>query len=162
MPSIEARVLFEAMIATAAAPDPHMLPALRRLRALGTYVLGALSNTVPLPLGSPLAGVALSDPELRALFDVVVASHEVGVRKPERKAYELALERLDAWARKERDGEGIEAGEVLFLDDIGVNCKVAKDVGMRTIKVILQRAQEAVRDMERELGLDLGLQKGKL
>lgn len=58
------------------------------------------------------------------LFDVVVESSVVGVRKPEVRFYEIALERL-----------GIESTEAVFLDDLGVNLKPARAMGMTTIKV---------------------------
>lgn len=59
------------------------------------------------------------------LFDVVVEFRQVGVRKPEPEFYEIALERL-----------GVEAGEAVFLDDLGVNLKPAWAMGMSTIKVV--------------------------
>ena len=49
------------------------------------------------------------------LFDVVVESSRVGVRKPEVRFYEIALEQL-----------GIEASEAVFLDDLGINLKPAR------------------------------------
>ena len=150
------------MIATAATPDLYMLPALRRLRTYGAFVLGALSNTVPIPAGHPLSHVGSGNAQLRGLFDVFVASAEVGMRKPERAIYELAVRRLDEWDRVTGRGKGIRAEEVLFLDDIGANCKTAKEVGMKTIKVRLGRTREAVKEMEGVLGIDLGLEKGKL
>jgi putative hydrolase of the HAD superfamily len=62
--------------------------------------------------------------QLLDLFDVIVESSQVGVRKPERRFYELALEQL-----------GVEAAEAVFLDDLGVNLKPAREMGMTTIKV---------------------------
>jgi putative hydrolase of the HAD superfamily len=59
------------------------------------------------------------------LFDVVVESSQIGARKPERRFYEVTLERL-----------GIEAPEAVFLDDLGVNLKPAREMGMTTIKVV--------------------------
>lgn len=60
------------------------------------------------------------------------------MRKPERGIYELALKRL-----------GVEKPEeVVFLDDIGLNLKAAKDVGLRTIRVGLEETWRAVRDLE--------------
>jgi putative hydrolase of the HAD superfamily len=49
----------------------------------------------------------------------------VGVRKPERRFYEIACERLD-----------VEPSECVFLDDLGINLKPAKAMGMQTIKVV--------------------------
>jgi len=58
------------------------------------------------------------------LFDVVIESSKVGVRKPDPKFYELACEALS-----------IEPHEAVFLDDLGINLKPAKLMGMKTIKV---------------------------
>ena len=60
-----------------------------------------------------------------ALFDEVVESSKIGVRKPEPRFYEIALQRL-----------GIQAEEAVFLDDLGINLKPARAMGMATIKVI--------------------------
>jgi putative hydrolase of the HAD superfamily len=58
------------------------------------------------------------------LFDVVVESSRVGVRKPDPLFYEIACESL-----------GIAPPEAVFLDDLGVNLKPARAMGMVTIKV---------------------------
>lgn len=55
-------------------------------------------------------------------FEVFLRSHEVGMRKPEKKMYKLALEKLEC-----------DASEVIFIDDIGKNLKSAREMGMRTI-----------------------------
>lgn len=62
--------------------------------------------------------------QIVSLFDVVVESSVVGVRKPDPVFYELACERL-----------GIEPSQAVFLDDLGVNLKPARAMGMTTIKV---------------------------
>ena len=59
------------------------------------------------------------------LFDYIIESREVGVRKPEDKFYEIALTRT-----------GCNPAEVIFLDDLGINLKPAKALGMTTIKVV--------------------------
>jgi putative hydrolase of the HAD superfamily len=58
------------------------------------------------------------------LFDVVVESRVVGVRKPEPRFYELACEMV-----------GVAPNEVVYLDDLGINLKPARAMGMTTIKV---------------------------
>jgi putative hydrolase of the HAD superfamily len=66
-------------------------------------------------------------PEVQAvfdLFDVVVESRVVGVRKPEPRFYELACEMM-----------GVAPDEVVYLDDLGINLKPARAMGMTTIKV---------------------------
>ncbi len=62
--------------------------------------------------------------ELLDLFDPIVESSKVGVRKPDLRFYEMACE----LAR-------VEPTEVVFLDDLGVNLKPARALGMTTIKV---------------------------
>ncbi|MCU0268650.1 MAG: HAD-IA family hydrolase [Acidimicrobiales bacterium] len=62
--------------------------------------------------------------DVLGLFDVVIESSKVGVRKPDPRFYELACAEL-----------GIEPAEAVFLDDLGVNLKPARALGMTTIKV---------------------------
>jgi len=58
------------------------------------------------------------------LFDAVIESSRVGVRKPDPVFYEIACDSL-----------GIAPHEAVFLDDLGVNLKPARAMGMVTIKV---------------------------
>ena len=58
----------------------------------------------------------------------------------------------------------MRGGDVLFLDDIGENCRMAREVGMRTIKVQLGRTEEAVRELGKEIDVDFeaaGVLKGR-
>jgi putative hydrolase of the HAD superfamily len=73
------------------------------------------------------------------LFDVIVESSQIGIRKPEPEFYRIACEQL-----------GIEPGEAVMLDDLGVNLKPAREMGMTTIKVV--DADEALRELEAILG----------
>lgn len=57
------------------------------------------------------------------IFETVVDSAFVGMRKPDHAIYELTLERLD----------GIAAEECLFIDDTEVNCDAARELGMRAV-----------------------------
>ncbi len=59
-----------------------------------------------------------------ALFDEVIESSKVGVRKPETAFFEIACEKLS-----------IAPHEAVFLDDLGANLKPARAMGMHTIKV---------------------------
>ena len=72
-------------------------------------------------------GDVSTPPEVEAifdLFDVVVESRVVGVRKPEPRFYLLACEAV-----------GVDPKEVVYLDDLGINLKPARAMGMHTIKV---------------------------
>ncbi len=77
------------------------------------------------------------------LFDVVVESSRIGVRKPDPRFYEVACEQL-----------GIEPDEAVFLDDLGVNLKPARALGMTTIKVT--DPQVAIAELEAVVGFPLG------
>ena len=63
-------------------------------------------------------------PEIDELFEVVVDSAFVGMRKPEPEIYELTLERL---------GDGLRPADCLFIDDVEVNCDAARALGMRAV-----------------------------
>jgi putative hydrolase of the HAD superfamily len=76
------------------------------------------------------------------LFDVVVESSAIGYRKPERRFYEIALERL-----------GVQAHQAVLLDDLGINLKPAREMGMATIKVV--EAEAAIDQLESLLGVAL-------
>ena len=76
------------------------------------------------------------------LFDVVVESSVVGVRKPEPEFYEIACRLL-----------AVEPADCVFLDDLGVNLKPARAMGMTTIKV--EAPNVALAELERVLGLVL-------
>jgi FMN phosphatase YigB (HAD superfamily) len=165
LPQIDGEWLFHDMMAAARAPDPWMYPALKALKASGQYIVAALSNTVIFPPGHEYSqkDFFLDDP-LRSLFDVFVSSAHVGLRKPDPRIYQLALERVDEFAKanagSERGralgwSEGVSAGEIVFLDDIGENLKAAKVAGFRTIRVPLGRAYEAVEELEKATGLKL-------
>ncbi len=74
------------------------------------------------------------------LFDVVLESRVLGVRKPDPRFYELACRALD-----------VTPEESVFLDDLGVNLKPARALGMHTIKVTDPDA--ALVELGRVLGL---------
>jgi putative hydrolase of the HAD superfamily len=80
--------------------------------------------------------------EVMALFHVVVESSKVGVRKPDPRFYEMACELLD-----------VKPEACVFLDDLGINLKPAKALGMTTIKVLY--AAQAIADLEAIVGFPL-------
>ncbi|CAM1501049.1 Fc.00g102110.m01.CDS01 [Cosmosporella sp. VM-42] len=164
LPAIDAKWLFDEMMTASNYPDPWMHPALKNLKASGKYILAALSNTVIFPPGHKLHMENYFDEPTRRLFDVFISSAHVGIRKPDPKMYQFALERVDKYSkdfasRSRNRGLGWENGvkpeEILFLDDIGENLKEARKQGFGTIKVNLGRAFEAVDELERVTGLKL-------
>lgn len=102
---------------------PAMVDAVRRCRE--QFVTGLLTNNiVSMDAEAMAASGGGGFAEVLGLFDVVVESSRVGVRKPERRFYEIACELA-----------AVEPDEVVFLDDLGVNLKPARAMGMTTIKV---------------------------
>ena len=95
-------------------PDAAMIEGVRAIRRRGVR-MGLLSNSV----GSE----AVYDRALMGdLFDGVVISSEVGLRKPDPAIYELAAERT-----------GLAPADCVYVDDIGGNLKPARALGMATV-----------------------------
>lgn len=106
---------------------PAMVEALRRVKAAG-YRTACLTNNVVSdePRASDLRDERREQvASVMALFDEVVESSKVGVRKPEPRFYEIACGLL-----------GVTPDQCVFLDDLGINLKPAAAMGMRTIKVV--------------------------
>ena len=76
-------------------------------------------------------------PELDEIFEVVVDSAFVGMRKPDPEIYRLTLERL---------GGGIEPADCVFVDDVDVNCEAAEALGMRAVHFL--EADQAIAAVE--------------
>ena len=82
-------------------------------------------------------------PDVQAVMDrfgFVLESSKAGVRKPEPAFYEMACTRAQ-----------VDPSEVVFLDDLGINLKPARAMGMTTIKVV--DPQQAITDLEALLQL---------
>jgi putative hydrolase of the HAD superfamily len=116
---------------------PQMIEALRRCRQAGlrTALLTNNFSTAEADPGTAMASVM-------DLFDAVIESRQAGVRKPDPRFYELACEAL-----------AIEPSQAVFLDDLGINLKPARSMGMVTIKV--GDPDVALRELEAVLGLSL-------
>jgi len=97
-------------------PNQAMIDYMRGLRERG-YRLAILTNNVREwePLWRPKLPVD-------EIFELVVDSGFVGMRKPDREIYELTLERLE-----------LPADECLFVDDTEVNCDAARDLGLTAV-----------------------------
>jgi putative hydrolase of the HAD superfamily len=74
------------------------------------------------------------------IFEVIVDSAYVGLRKPEPEIYELTVERL---------GDGIGPADCLFVDDVEVNVDAARELGMRAVH--FQSNEQAVPEIEAAL-----------
>ena len=127
--------LFSRLLAADALPPrAEMADLARRARAAGIPT-GLLSNSLG-PGGYDIyAGY-----DLAAQFDVVVISHLVGLRKPERPIYELAAEKM-----------GLAPADCVFVDDTRGNVQAARAVGMAAVHFTGEPGQLA--EVERLLGL---------
>jgi putative hydrolase of the HAD superfamily len=122
---------------------PRMVEVLRTCKA--HYQVVCLTNNMntgqgPGIWGTPERGAAVD--ATMALFDEVIESSKIGMRKPDPRIYALACERMRA-----------APAEVVYLDDLGINLKPAKALGMHTIKVTGEA--QAIADLERILSLPL-------
>jgi putative hydrolase of the HAD superfamily len=77
-------------------------------------------------------------PELDEIFEVVVDSAFVGMRKPDPGIYELTLERI-----------GAAAEETVFVDDLEPNCEAARELGMTAVR--FEAAEQAIAEVEKAL-----------
>lgn len=119
---------------------PEMVEALRRVKA--AFKTGCITNNLPANQIGSVTGRSLYVAEVMALFDHVIESAKIGLRKPDPRIYEMMIEAL-----------GVDPTKCVYLDDLGVNLKPAKAMGMTTIKVL--NAEQAIADLEAATGLTL-------
>lgn len=130
----------------AVTPKPEMVAALKRVKAAGLKT-GCITNNFPKAETSATDFASSPDPlfaEAFINFDRILESSRVGVRKPEPEIYEMMCEAL-----------GVAASRCVFLDDLGVNLKPARAMGMRTIKVPFGDVRPAIAELSILLGLSL-------
>ena len=113
-------------------PNERMIEYMRELRGRG-YRMAICTNNVR--EWEPLWRAKLPVEEI---FEVVVDSAFVGTRKPEPRIYEITLERL-----------GVAAPAAVLLDDIELNCKGARELGLEA--VWFQSTDQAIAELEEVL-----------
>lgn len=166
LPTINGGELFWNMMSHSQTPDPYVWPAVRALQSNPRFLVGALSNTAIFPASHPM-NTPPRDPALdvKGSFDLFISSAHVGMRKPEKRIYEFAMQKLrEKWkqsGREEKEGP-LKEEDVLFFDDIGANLKPAREVGWRTVRVFLGHTQDAVKELERYTGEKLSGLESKL
>lgn len=122
---------------------PRVVEALIACKA--RYKVGCITNNAPTGKGAgmspdPLKAERLA--EVFSLFDHVIESSKSGVRKPDPRIYLMMCEAL-----------GVEARQCVFLDDLGINLKPARELGMETIKVVSE--PQLLSDLSRVLGFEV-------
>ncbi len=120
---------------------PAMVEAVRRCHE--RLKTGLLTNNVVTMRADAMSGSSDPHTAVLSLFDVIVESSRAGVRKPDVAFYELACQEL-----------AIDPSEAVFLDDLGINLKPARALGMTTIKV--DDPAVALAELEQVVGFPLG------
>jgi len=145
---------FDSLFAAEAAALGHEIPGAAVLECLKTelrpemvraairlhedFTIAVLTNNF---LKGDSAGVSMKS-DVLSHFDAVIESSVVGVRKPDPEFYEVACREV-----------GVPAERCVFLDDLGINLKPARALGMQTIKVL--SAAQALTDLGAIVGIDL-------
>lgn len=119
---------------------PEMIEALRRIKA--TFKTGCITNNVPANMTGSNEGRTLYAKEVMALFDHVIESAKTGIRKPDPRIYEMMCEALS-----------VKPEACIYLDDLGVNLKPARAMGMATIKV--ESGPQAIAALEQLTSMNL-------
>lgn len=110
----------------------HVLTAIDKIKAAGLMNAGLTNNISPME----------PQPWFEH-FDFIIESSVAGVRKPDPRFYEIACEAL-----------GVSPSDCVMLDDLGINLKPAKAMGITTIKVV--DIDEALAELASHLGIALG------
>ena len=122
---------------------PQMVEALRRCKA--AFRVACITNNMKHGEGPGMArsaDKAAAVAEIMTLFEYVVESSKLGWRKPDPRIYRHACELL-----------GVAPERCVYLDDLGVNLKPARAMGMRTIKV--GDPDTAIAELEAMVGIPL-------
>src|SRR5579863_6896265 len=119
---------------------PEMVEALRRVKA--KFKTGCITNNLPANSIGSKSGRSLYVAEVMALFDHIIESAKIGLRKPDPRIYRMMTDALC-----------VDPTQCVYLDDLGINLKPAREMGMTTIKV--RDARQALIELEAATGLPL-------
>jgi len=119
---------------------PEMVEALRVVKS--RFKTGCITNNLPANAIGSASGRSLYIAEVMTLFDHVIQSAKTGLRKPDPRIYRMMTDAL-----------GVDPKHCVYLDDLGVNLKPARDMGMTTIKVV--KGPQAIAELETATGLSL-------
>jgi putative hydrolase of the HAD superfamily len=120
---------------------PRVVAALRACKA--KFRVGCITNNAPTGKGAGMSSSsekAQQIAEVFGLFDHVIESSKAGVRKPDPRIYRMMCETLN-----------VDPKACVYLDDLGVNCKPAAELGMKAIKVISE--EQLLNDLSGATGL---------
>jgi len=120
---------------------PEMVEALRRVEQ--ACKTGCITNNLPESSRTSNGRRSMYAAEVMALFTHVIESAKIGLRKPDPRIYRMMTDALS-----------VDPKRCVYLDDLGVNLKPARQMGMTTIKVV--DGPQAIADLEAATGLSLG------
>ena len=117
---------------------PRMVEAL--LICKSRFKVGCITNNIIHDDGMPVRPVTSPAIDIMQHFDAIVESSKTGVRKPDPRIYLMMGELL-----------GVRAQACVYLDDLGINCKPAAQLGMTAIKVVTEA--QTLADLAHATGL---------
>ena len=107
----------------------NMVSFLRELKS--NFKLGCITNNVK---PSSEENTDNETKEAMSIFDHVIESSIVGIRKPNPEIYMMSCDALN-----------VSPDQCIYLDDLGINLKPARELGMTTIKVI--QPEDAIQEV---------------
>jgi len=123
---------------------PRMVDALKACKE--RYKVGCITNNV-VSMHSPgqneIQRAAGAMGQVMPLFDAIIESSKAGVRKPDPKIYLMMCDLLS-----------VKPQACIYLDDLGINCKPAAELGMKAIKVVGE--DQALAELSALTGLAFG------
>ena len=122
---------------------PRVVEALKRCKS--KVKVGCITNNAPVGKGAGMQtddGRASEIEKVFGLFDEMIESSKLGIRKPDPRIYALMCEALD-----------VDPKQCVYLDDLGINLKPARAMGMTTIKVLNE--DQLLSDLEAATGWTL-------
>ncbi|MDP3739679.1 MAG: HAD-IA family hydrolase [Hyphomonadaceae bacterium] len=120
---------------------PRVVAALQACKA--KFKVGCITNNAPTGKGAGMSSTpdkAQTIAEVFAQFDYVIESSKAGLRKPDPRVYGMMCDAL-----------GVLPSQCVYLDDLGINLKPARDMGMATIKVTSE--DQLLADLSNAVGL---------
>ncbi len=119
---------------------PEMVAALKLVGS--HFKTGCITNNLPTNSSGSAGGRSIYVAEVMALFDHIIESAKIGLRKPDPRIYRMMVDALN-----------VDPKHCVYLDDLGVNLKPARDMGMTTIKAV--SSAQAIAELEAATGLTL-------